>query len=310
MRALVRNSTARGGVELREVGDPVAAPNEALVRVRAVSLNRGECRRLVELADGQQTGWDLAGEVVAAAADGSGPPAGSRVVGLVDRRAWAELVAVPTSWLAVLPDKVGYPEAATLPVAGLTALQALDIAGNVLGRRVLITGASGGVGRFAVQLAAGAGARVTGVIGTPGHGEGLEALGAEEVLTALPTPGEHVFDAVLEGVGGASLGAALQLVAAGGTVVSYASSDPSETSFPTRALFARAPGARLYGFYLFWEMERSGGAGAQLARLLALLAGGRLQAPIAWETSWQEAGAAIEALLDRRIAGKIVLHVS
>ena len=77
--------------------------------------------------------------------------------------AWAELAAVGTDWLAELPDAVSFEQAAALPVAGMTALRALEVGGFVLGKRVLVTGASGGVGRFAIQLAKLAGAHVTAI---------------------------------------------------------------------------------------------------------------------------------------------------
>ena len=82
--------------KLAEVPDPTPAPGQAVVEVRAFSLNRGETRRLATMEPGTVTGWDLAGVVRDAAADGSGPPAGARVVGLVDPGAWAERVAVST----------------------------------------------------------------------------------------------------------------------------------------------------------------------------------------------------------------------
>jgi NADPH2:quinone reductase len=82
------------------------------------------------------------------------------VVGLVKLGAWAQHAAVPTSRLAAIPDSVSDAQAATLPTAGMTALRALDVAGSVLAKRVLITGATGGVGRFAVQLARASGAHV------------------------------------------------------------------------------------------------------------------------------------------------------
>lgn len=293
---------------MREVPDPQPLSGEALVRVRAFSLNRGETRRLADKREGELTGWDVAGVVERAAADGSGPPAGTRVVGISANAGWAELAAIRTDVLAELPEGVSDVQAATLPVAGLTALKSLDIIGTVIGRRVLVTGASGGVGRFALQLAKMAGAHVTGVSASAERARGLAELGADEVIAELHPEGPE-FDAIVEGVGGASLAAAIQRVAPFGAIVSFASSDTDPVQFPARSFFGRAPGARLHGFFLFPVLERERSGTQDLARLVKLVQEGRLECSIDWQSSWRQAAEAIEALLERRIAGKAVLCI-
>jgi NADPH:quinone reductase-like Zn-dependent oxidoreductase len=295
-------------VAIAEVADPEQLPFEALVEVEAFSLNRGETRQLPDRPAGWIPGWDVAGVVARAAADGSGPPEGARVVGIVRNGAWAQRVAVRTQNLAELPDGVSFEQAATLPTAGITALRALEICGFVLGKRVLVTGASGGVGRFAVQLAARAGAHVTGVSRNEERARGLRELGAAEVVFDVGDLEEEQ-EAILEGVGGASLGTAMGKVAGRGTIVSYASSDPDPACFGTRTLFGRAPGAILRGMFVFEEIERTGTGGSDLARLAALVAAGELHPQIDFEGSWRDPAPALDALLERRVAGKAVLRV-
>jgi NADPH2:quinone reductase len=304
MRALVASATPPHA-EFAEVPDPQPDRGQALVEVRAFSLNRGETRRLASMEPGSATGWDLAGVVRAAAADGSGPPPGARVVGLVPPGAWAELAAVRTDVLAELPDDVSFEQAAALPVAGLTALRALEVGGFVVGKRVLITGASGGVGRFAIQLAKLAGAHVTALARRTA---GLSELGADEVVQELEPEGMN-YDVILDAVGGPTLGAAIGRVAPSGTIVSFASTTDEPVSYPTRTLFARAPGARLYGFYIFTELAKHAGGSSDLRRLAELVAAGKLDPQIDLLASWTEAGRAIEALLDRQVNGKAVLTV-
>jgi NADPH:quinone reductase-like Zn-dependent oxidoreductase len=307
MRALVADHSAPSGVSLREAPDPHPERSEALVEVRATTLNRGEVRRLPGRAEGTIPGWDIGGVVRRAAADGSGPAEGTRVVGLVNEGAWAELAAVPSDRIAELPGGVSFEAAATLPVAGLTALFALEAGGPILGRRVLITGAAGGVGRFAIQLAHRAGAHVTGVVRSLERGEGLRELGADEVITELTPDGDR-FDLLIESVGGASLGAALARVAPRGTVVAFGASTPEPTTFDVSAFYTRF-GAKLYGMRVFDELAMGRSAAHDLGVLVGELAAGRLDPQIALTVSWREPDAAFAALIDRRVAGKAVLQI-
>src|ERR1700727_1113419 len=292
-------------LELVKVTEPEPRSDHAVVSVKAISLNRGEVRRLERMAPGTISGWDLAGTVSWPATDGSGPKGGARVVGLKNVGAWAEQVAVPTEALAELPDGISFEQAATLPVAGLTALRTLEIGGSGGGQRVLITGASGGVGRFAIQLAKLAGAHVTAIARRT---EGLTELGADEVLPELSASGD-TFDVILDAIGGPLAGAAFQRVAPRGKVISFGSTVTEPVSYPTRELFSRAPGAELHGFYIFDELAHTRSAAPDLRRLADLVAGGRLDCQIDLTASWTEAAGAVQALLERRVAGKAVLTI-
>src|SRR5246127_909790 len=185
MLAVVNTPNGPEPAAIREVAEPEPKPDEALVAVRAFSLNRGELRLFQARPEGWRPGQDISGVVVQPAANGSSPKAGDRVVALTDNAGWAERAAVPAHRMAVLPDNVLPEEAAALPVAGLTALRTLRYGAPLLGKRVLITGAAGGVGNLAVQLAARSGARVTAIVGNAERGRILGGLGAAEILTRI-----------------------------------------------------------------------------------------------------------------------------
>src|SRR5215510_204652 len=227
-RAVVVDPDVPGRLVIRPVAEPAPDRGEAVVRVRALSLNRGEVRRSGLAAAGWRPGWDLAGTVERAAADGSGPRAGARVVGLLPEGAWAERVAVPTHALAELPDKVTFAQAATFPVAGLTALHALAKGGLLLGRRVLVTGATGGVGDFAVQLARVAGAQVTASARRADQEPTLRQLGAHDVVVGDEIPATPKYDLVIDSVGGRTLGTALAALQRGGVCVTLGVSASAE----------------------------------------------------------------------------------
>ena len=306
MLALVNTPSAATPVELREVAEPESGPDEAIVEVRAFSLNRGELALLVGRAEGWRPGQDIAGVVVQAAADGSGPKKGTRVVALVDGAGWAQRVAAPTARMAALPETVGFAQAATLPVAGLTALRLLRHGGSLLGRRVLITGAAGGVGRFAVQLAALAGAEVTGVVGRSERAAGLAELGAASVVTSIPEA-DGLFDLILESVGGLSLASAISKVVPGGTIVVFGNSSREDTTI-SFSHFAGHAGAHLIGFFIY-ESGTPASMGVDLATLVSLVAAGKLTPEIGMEESWRHLDRAAKALRGRNVNGKAVLLV-
>jgi NADPH:quinone reductase-like Zn-dependent oxidoreductase len=290
---------------MSEVDPPSPASDEALVALRATSLNLGETRHLAEVDPGTVLGWDVAGDVIAPAGDGSGPPAGARVVGIVGSGAWAEQVAVPTHGLAVIPDPVSYAAASVLPIAGLTAWRALELGGFLLGSRVLVTGAAGGVGRLAVQLAHRAGADVTAVVGRPERSTGLAALGAADVVVGIDAAVGR-FDLVLESVGGHSLVQAMSLLRPEGVLVTYGRSS-GEPGPIDPWWFGEHSGARMVGLLVFSEVEERRLGTRQLDRLLALVASGGLDPQIALEASWREPMPLVDALLAREVPGKAVL---
>lgn len=276
------------------------------MEVRAVAVNRGELGFLERLPPGSRLGWDVAGTVVRAADDGSGPAAGTRVAGLADRDGWAERVALDTSRLAKIPSGVEWAAAAALPVAGLTALNALRHAGRLLGRTLLITGAAGGVGRIAVQLAAAAGARVIAWVGSPERARGLAELGAD-VVDLYGARNTEPVDVLLDGCGGEVLAQGFQAVVPGGSVVCFGNSAGAELRLPADWGRAR-PGVSLYYLGLFDEITRQD-AGRDLAFLLQMVTEGRIDPQVALVADWSEPGEALLALKERTVAGKVVLTI-
>jgi NADPH:quinone reductase len=218
MLGYLTDPSAAGGLAVRDLPEPQRGTHDVVIEVAAYAINRGELSLLTQRPDAWTPGQDVAGVVHAAAADGSGPAAGTRVVGLADQGGWSERVAIPSHRVAPLPDQVSFAQAAALPVAGLTALRALRTGGPLLGRRVLVTGASGGVGSFAVQLARAAGAHVTAHVSGPSRVDQVRALGAAEVVTAIGSD-SGPFDLVLDGVGGSVLTDAVRRSATGKVVL-------------------------------------------------------------------------------------------
>jgi NADPH2:quinone reductase len=293
---------APGRTVLGEAPDPEPADDEALVAVEAYSVNRGETFLLEARREGWRPGQDVAGRVVQAAAGGSGPPAGARVVAHVPAGGWAERVAAPVDALSDLPAEVDAASAATLGVAGLTALRLLREAGSLAGGRLLLTGASGGVGHFLVELAAAQGALVTAVSSSPERGERLLALGAAEVVQDVEAA-EGPFDVAMESVSGDSLVAVIARMKPRGTVLWFgqASLRPASLDFfATTSYVAIVP-------FSYW---RTGASDADdLATLVRLVAGGHLHPEIGLTADWTETPEVLVALAERRIRGNAVLTI-
>lgn len=298
MRALLITPDTPSGLKIGAAAEPQPDPNEVLVDVEHVSLNFGEVFSARESGaePGTVHGWDASGVVARAAADGSGPAVGSRVVTFGYGGAWAQRRAVPVGELAVVPDEVDLAVSATLPVAGVTALRALRLSGSLLGRTVLVTGASGGVGRIAVQLAARAGARV---IAQSARGEGLAELGAHEVVSGLEGVGE--LDVVIDNVGGPQLVRAWERLRPGGVVQSIGWTSGEPAVFPPYSTVG--PAKSLTSFQAGTDF------GADLDYLLALVARDELAVEVGWRGSWQRYDEAAGALLNRKVTGKAVLDV-
>lgn len=279
---------------------PVPEPNEALIKVEAFAPNRGETFLLEHPRPELSPGKDIAGLVVQAAADGSGPGIGARVVGHPAQGGWAEYAAVPTHSLVVLPDSIDSVRAAALPLAGITALRLLRTAGSLAGRRVLLTGASGGVGHYVTELAVGAGAELTAVTATAVRGERLAELGAKVVHEVAAAEGP--FDVVLESTGGPDLALALSKVRPGGLLVWFGQASRTPVSLDFFQLLGGPERVTIQHFHYAGAPY-----GSDLAALVSLVEQGRLHPEIGRIADWAQTADTLVDLRERRLRGKAVL---
>ncbi|MFB8041492.1 NADP-dependent oxidoreductase [Streptomyces hydrogenans] len=233
-----------GGPEVLEYGelpDPKVGPDEVLVRVRAAAVNPVDWKAQAGYLDGMidavfpvVPGWDVSGVVVRPGVSVTEWAEGDEVMGYVREDflahgTFAEYVAAPVRTLARKPRNLSFEEAAALPLAGLTAYQALRTALSVREREtVLVLAAAGGVGSMAVQIARHLGCRVLGAVRESGR-ERVTALGGEPVLFDEQTFTREVrelapqgVDAVLDTLGGPFLPHAAKLLAPGGRLASVA----------------------------------------------------------------------------------------
>lgn len=303
IQALIVDPTAPSSLRIGEVPAPSPKPNQVLIDVHHASLNFGELA-VVRTGHGPKDfipGWDASGIVVQAAEDGSGPQVGQRVLTFGGTTGWAQQRAVDTDNVAIVPEEVDLAIAAALPVAGATALQALRAAGPTLGRRILVTSAAGGVGRFAVQLAAlGGASEVIASVGSEARKAGLDELGADQVIVNLEGL-EGEVDIVIENVGGEVLLGAYQHLAIGGSLqsVGWVSGEP--LSLPPYTTVG--PAKSLASFYMNLKI------GKDMAFLLDLVRKDLLQVDIGWQGPWTRVAEAADALFARKVTGKAILNI-
>ncbi|MEM8716244.1 MAG: zinc-binding dehydrogenase, partial [Cyanobacteria bacterium P01_G01_bin.4] len=278
------------------------------------SLNRGEFSLAKNAPTGNSIGWDYVGTIAQPASDGSGLPEGTRVVGWrPEMDAFAEYAIGDPNYFAPIPDGVSNTQAATLPVAGLTALAAIDKGTRLLGNSVMVTGITGGVGYFALQLASLTGARVVAQVRKLEQENFARSMGADAVVVTADGSGletEGPYQLVVDGVGGPLFGKLLENTTKGGTLVSYGASggyDIRFSSYP--ALFGNGGQRSVYGLTLYTETELQSSSDA-LARLLQLVEEQDVEVPTIVEANWLETPQYAQDLLDRKFKGKAVMEVS
>jgi NADPH:quinone reductase-like Zn-dependent oxidoreductase len=313
MRAVVYERYGSPDVlELREVETPSIGEREVLVRIRAASLNAGDAHLLratwlaVRLYQGlvrpkrRVLGHDVSGVVEAVGSEVTRFRPGDEVFGASpDAGTFAELVRVPEETLAPKPSRLTHEQAAAVPTAALTALQGLRDKGHLqAGQDVLVNGASGGVGTFAVQIARALGARVTAVCSAR-KAEAVRSLGAERVLDYARedfTRREERYDVVLDLVGDRPLAACRGVLTPDGTYVAV-------SGHPLRTLWVAVAGGRRSAAFIS-QPDR-----VDLETLRELLESGRIRPLVDRVFSLADTAEAFRYHASRAAAGKVVIAV-
>ncbi|KOG66516.1 alcohol dehydrogenase [Streptomyces griseoflavus] len=286
--------------------DPKVGPDSVLVRVKAAGVNPVDWKVLAGYLDPMMDvhfplipGWDVAGVVEAVGQDATEFDVGDEVVGYVRKDevqhgTFAELVAAPVRTLARKPAALDWQQAAGLPLAGLTALQALDRVGATKGETVLVHAAAGGVGSFAVQIAVARGARVIGTASERNH-DFLRSLGAEPVTYGDGLAGRvrelapDGVDAAVDFVGNGVIDVSQELLRDTSRVASIADSE-----------------VKRKGGHMVWVRPDHAG----LTALGDLADAGKLTVHVDTVLPLSEAAEAFRRSQEGRTRGKIVLEAS
>ncbi len=318
------------GTEMRDVARPVAGSGEVLIRVEAAGLNPvdfktrdGQLKPILRYDPPAIMGNELAGVVETVGAGVTGFAPGDRVFARTPKEAMGALAryaAVPADCVAKMPPGLSFEEAAGVPLAGLTALQALrDELGVGPGSRVLITGGAGGVGTLAIQIAKWLGADVV-TTASPRGRDLVIRLGADRVIDYTSQKfEEHLYglDGVFDLIGAETLRRAFRVVKPGGTVVSIAGMPEPETArkdlggkpllaamFWAASFGLRRAAARQKVRYRYLFMHPSG---KELAELAAAIADGRLEPVIDRIFPFEKVAEAFSYLEEGHAKGKVVV---
>jgi NADPH:quinone reductase-like Zn-dependent oxidoreductase len=322
MRAIVQAGYGSADVlHLAEIGRPAAAGGEVLLRVHAAGLDRGTWHLMagqpyvIRLVSGLRApknpvpGLDVAGTVVAVGADVTGFAVGEEVFG-IGQGSFAEYARARQDKLARKPASLTFSQAAVVAVSGLTALQGLRDAGRLQpGQHVLITGASGGVGTFAVQIAKALGAQVTGVCSTA-KTDLVASIGADHVLDYSRddfAAGPQRYDLILDIGGNAALARLRRALTPAGTLVIAGGEDGGRWTGMSRQVraLARSPFTRQRLTTLISRQRR-----ADLETLAQLIETGQLTPVIGKTYPLRQAPDAMRDLLAGHARGKLVLTVT
>jgi NADPH:quinone reductase-like Zn-dependent oxidoreductase len=301
MKVAVYTQSKSGKVlEIKDLEQPVPKDNEVVLRVRAASVNPLDWRMKK-----QRPGVDVAGQVIAVGRTVTQFAPGDAVFGLC-RGAFAEYACAAEDKVVAIPENVGFDAAAAVPVAGLTALQGLRDKGHLQReQKVLINGAAGGIGTFAVQIAKSFGANVTGVCGTK-NVELVRSLGADRVIDYTQqdfTQDSERYDVLLDNVGNRTLSAMRRVLSPKGRCV-MAGAPKELWAVLSRVVkaFAWPPFLRQKFRFFIAKMNRD-----DLTTLGGLIKTGKITPVIDRRYPLAETAAAIAYVEEGHARGKVVI---
>ena len=323
MKAIVQDRFGSADVlELREVPDPMVGDDEVLLSVRAAGCGPDVWHLMTGLPSFARLmpefrrewkaprGRDVAGVVEQVGAGVTELALGDQVMGIVDG-SFAELVAGSAKKLVRKPERLSFEEAAALPISGLTALHAVrDVADVKAGQRVLVTGAGGGVGTLAVQIAKAFGAHVTGVC-SAGKAELVRSLGADEVIDYTRedfTEGGRTWDAIVDTAGRRSLRSLRRALAPKGALAIVGGDGDGKVTGGFFRQILRAPVLSMFtGQRLRPVMPKESHEG--LEALARLIESGEVTPVVDRTFALAEAAEAVRYLEEGHPAGKVVVQI-